>query len=268
MQYIVEVNNKTTDEEIKKELFDLNLMYLKSNEKVAYYYEHILTGTVFSYNPNICFYAASSIKILVSLLVFTNAVKGDLDLESTLTITKDDLKRESRVTDTFVNDIKYTIRELIKRTIVESDNTAYIKLVNYVGKDRLIEFGKSLGATHTLEGVDLFGIVNCSDMKVYWKAINNFIDNESLGKELASYLSEPTVKLVDDDSIGNNKYLRKYGEYGIAYHEAGIVKDEWPFYLFIMTQKSQIEDKNEFVNDTAKRLYRIHNMIVRIKNEQ
>ncbi len=62
MKYDVEINNKTNIDIIKKKLYKLNLSYLKSSDKVAYYYEDIASGVSFSYNKNQTFYAASAIK--------------------------------------------------------------------------------------------------------------------------------------------------------------------------------------------------------------
>ena len=114
-------------EDIKKEFAELNLLYLKQNEKVAYYYK----GTILSYNSDILFYAASSIKILVCVMLLEMAEKGSVDLEEKLLVKMDDLKQDTGVIKFQKEDTYYSIKELIKYTIVESDNTAYIKLVNY-----------------------------------------------------------------------------------------------------------------------------------------
>jgi hypothetical protein len=262
MKHTVEVRNKTNDDEIKKQLFKLNLMYLKSKEKVAYYYENINTGDIFSYNQDICFYAASTIKILVSLYLFKNASIGELDLDNKLLVAMDDLRPGTGIIKNQDKVTEYTIRDLIKFNIEESDNTAYIKLVNFVGKDNLIEFGKSMGARHTLEGKDLFGIVNCSDMVIYLKNVRDFINSsKQLGEEFATYLSNPSFKLIDDKNINNSQFLRKYGAFEIAYHEVGIVNDCNPFYLIILTQKYPVKDKDKFINKTAKKIYKIHQKI-------
>lgn len=255
---------KLSDEKLKylkKKIYKLNLMYLKSNEKVAYYYEDINTHTVINYNPNILFYAASSIKILVSLLLYRMAEKKEVDLEEEILITSEDLKPGTGVIRFQEKDKSYTIRELIKYNIIESDNTAYIKLVNYVGKDKLIEFGKSLGAKHTLEGKDLFGLINCEDMAIYWKEIYKFIDESKYAKEFSEYLKNPSFKIINEKNIGNNEFERKYGGYDIAFHEAGIVRDENPYVLIILTQKFKKKGKYKFINETAKQLYKIHKYI-------
>lgn len=48
-----------------------------------------------------------------------------------------DLKQDTGIIKFQKQDTYYTIKDLIRLTITESDNTAYIKLVNYVGKENL-----------------------------------------------------------------------------------------------------------------------------------
>lgn len=117
------------------------------------------TGDILSYNSDILFYAASSIKILVCVMLLEMAEKGDINIEEQLLVTMDDLKQDTGIIKFRKEDTYYSIKELIRLTIVESDNAAYIKLVNYVGKDNLEKYGRNLGAEHTMEGKDLFGLI-------------------------------------------------------------------------------------------------------------
>lgn len=248
--------------EIRDNFLELNTLYLRQNEKVAYYYEDINTGTILSYNSDILFYAASSIKILVCVMLLEMAQDNKIDLEEKLLVTKDDLKQDTGIIKYQKEDTYYTIRELIKLTIIESDNTAYIKLVNYVGKDNLKEYGNLLGALHTMEGKDLFGLINCDDMAIYWKKVRDFIQNNNeLGKEFHKYLSNPSFEIVNKENIGNNNFVKKYGSWDIAYHECGYVEDTNPYYMVILTQKFKCEDKEKFVNETAKKIHKIHKLI-------
>ncbi len=259
-----QINNDLTNDDITKiktKLYELNSMYLKSDEKVAYYYEDINTNNVLSYNPDILFYAASSIKVLVCTMLLEMAENKKIDLNEKLLITMDDLKQDTGIIKFQKEDTYYTIKELIRLAIVESDNTAYIKLVNYVGKDNLDKYGKELGAKHTMEGKDLFGLINCNDMIIYYKKIKNFIESSKYGLEFQNWLANPSFEIIKKENIGNNIYVKKYGSFDIAYHEAGYVLDKNPFYLIILTQKFKCDDKEEFVNNTAKKIYEIHKII-------
>jgi len=260
---------KNASEELKDKINDLkalftelNLLYLKQNEKVAYCYKDINTGTILSYNSDILFYAASSIKILVCVMLLEMAEKGDINIDEPLLVTMNDLKQDTGIIKFQKVDTYYSIKELIRLTIVESDNTAYIKLVNYIGKDNLEKYGKKLGAGHTMEGKDLFGLINCDDMVYYWERVRKYIvDNNKYSLDFYNWLSNPSFSIVEGSSIDNNNFVKKYGSWDIAYHETGYVEEEDPFYLIILTQKFKCDDKEEFVNETASKICRIHKLI-------
>lgn len=248
-------------ERLKKEFLDLNCLYLKQNEKVAYYYEDLNTSSILSFNSDILFYAASSIKILVCLMLLEKIDNKEINQEDTLLITMDELKQDTGIIKYQKEDTYYSIKELIRLAIVESDNTAYIKLVNYVGKDSLEEYGKKMGALHTMEGKDSFGLINCDDMAIYWKNIRKYILNGKHGIEFHEYLSNPSFHIVEKENIDNDNYVKKYGSWDIAYHETGYVENENPYIMIILTQKFKCDDKESFVNETARRITKIHKLI-------
>lgn len=251
MKYQIELQKKF-QKRIKRLLNRLNIMYVKSNEKVAYYYEDMKTQTIFSFNASTTFYAASAIKILIAVYIYEKKI----DLNQSILITADDIKQGSGILKNENNfPQNYSLQKLLKYTIKYSDNTAYLKLVNWIGKENLIKFGKSLGAKHTLEGKDSFGITTCNDLACYWKAIWP-IQKEH--EELREWLQNPTYQMIQEKNLRNKTFLRKYGLFDIACHEAGIVLDENPYYLFILTQKGQTKSKMKFLNKTAKKISKIH----------
>ena len=265
MKKTVEIRSKIQYRIIQKKLYRLNKMFLKSQDKVAYYYEDMNNDVVFSFNENICFYSASSIKILVCLYLYELAASKEIDLNEKLSIEKEDIKQGSGVLKDKTCGQFYSLEELVYYTLKESDNTAYIKLVNYVTKEKLIEFGKRLGAKHTLEGKDLFGITNCFDMRVYWKELYRFTKEEELGKKLKSHLENPSYKIID---IFSENYYRKYGSFDIAYHECGVVEEKNPFFIFIMTQKKKKKNRDRFIRTTARKIYEIHKLLQKYKEKE
>lgn len=235
----------------KRVIDRLNIFYVKSNEKVAYYYEDLTHGHVVSFNADVTFYAASVIKIIVVLYLY----KNNIDLEQKIEIHEEDVKQGTGVLKKETLPKRYTLFSLMKYTIKESDNTAYLKLVDWIGKEKIISFGKSLGAQHIFEGKDNFGIVNCNDLKIYWKELNVILDNHP---EIEDWFIHPGYEIITSKSIRNKKYLKKYGSFGIAYHETGIVKDKNPYLLIILTQKGENKKAKRFINKTAKRIATIH----------
>ena len=71
----------------------------------------------------------------------------------------------------------------------------------------------------------------------------------------------PTYKIVSDKNIDNKIFARKYGSFGIAFHEVGIVYAENPYILVILTQKNELSNKTKYVNKVAKKINKIHKLI-------
>lgn len=253
---------------------ELSYMYLDETfkgNKVAFYYKDINNNYSISYNDAVCFYSASTIKILACLMILEMALNNKLDLNKKILITAKDLKQDTGIIKYQKEDTYYSLEDLVKLTIVESDNTAYLKLVEILGKENIKKYGNSLGAEYTMVGkeTDSFGIINTNDMLIYWEAVKKFIDdNNKYSKIFKEWLSTPTVKFINDDSIDNLNFVRKYGSWDIAYHEAGYIEDKNPYYLIVLTQLNKFDYKEKFINDTAEKIMKIHRKIYKIKNEE
>ncbi|MBR4830456.1 MAG: serine hydrolase [Bacilli bacterium] len=271
MDYNINININGLSKEIINELLpdlkELSYMYLDESfkgNKVAFCYKDINNNYMISYNYSICFYAASTIKILACLMVLEKALNKELDLDEKILITSKDLKQDTGIIKYQKEDTYYTLEDLVRLSIVESDNTAYLKLVEILGKDKIKEYGNSLGAEYTMIGreTDSFGIVNSKDMLIYFEAVKKFIAEDNIySKRFKEWLSNPTVKFINDDSIDNLNYVRKYGSWDIAYHEAGYVEDKDPYYLIVLTQLNKFDYKEEFINETAKKINMLHKKI-------
>jgi len=252
------------DKYIKNKLYNLNKYLLKQEEKVAYAYKNLKTEDMFSFNLDTCFYSASTIKFLVCLYLYQEAEKNPSILNKKLKLKNEDFKQGTGVLKNNKNKKEYNIKDLIYYTLKESDNTAYSKLVNFVTVEKLKQYGANLGAKHTLEGKDLFGITNCYDMIIYLTELYNYLNkNTYLGKELKKIMANPSYQIIKIKNINKNLFIRKYGSFGVAFHEVGIVYDKKPYILVILTQKNNLKLKINYVNKVAKKINQINNLIVK-----
>lgn len=254
-------------EEIRVPIYHLNNMFLKSKEKVSYYYENLVDGTVIAFNPNMTFYAASTTKLLVCMYLYEQSLKDNTILEKELLYTEDYKKDESNIMMTFDLNTKHNIRDLIKYAIIESDNSAYKMLMEEVTVPVIKEYGNQMGATTTMVGKDHYGIVSPYDYSLYLKKLLELVKTNSIFQVLLDYMIASSVKIVEQKNVGKNKIANKYGDWDIAYHDALIVYDEEPFILCIFTQKGKTRDKKSFINKTAQKIYAIHQQCKRFKQK-
>ena len=257
---IDKINNIKAKEKINQ-IINLYLKETEKGRKVAFYYENINNKDIISFNKDLLFYAASSIKILICVMILEQNM---LNIEEKILVTMNDLKRGTGVIKNQNKDTYYTIKKLIELTITESDNTAYLKLVNIIGKEKLKEYGLSLGAKHTMEGkeTDSFGAINCEDMIIYWKKVYDYIEsNRKYSQELKKYLQNTTTKLINPKSIDNKSFMRKYGSFDVFYNEAGYIEDgDNSYFIIILTRLNQYKYKEKFINKSAKLINSINKL--------
>lgn len=234
--------------------------YLKENYDVSVIYEDLNIGFTYSYNSDVVYYGASLIKALDGLYIYTKASEGEINLDDTMVYSSKYKWSSSREMSKYKYGDEVTIRDLVKYAITVSDNTAHQMLISYIGRSNLKEFGNSLGAKNTLSGTsDNFGNITAIDALIYVKAINKFInENEELGNELKSYFVAADQNGLDFPEQGIQA-AHKYGEYKYYYHDIGIVYDNKPYAVTIMT----LEGNRDFVDkvrDINNHIYELHNL--------
>lgn len=252
-----ELNEKDTSEEIQSYITELN-DYLKKNYKLSVQYEDLTFGYKYEYNKQTVYYAASTVKLLDALYIYTKASEGELNLDTTLKYTAKYRRGASKEMAKYKYGSKVSLKNLVKYAVTVSDNTAHYMLYDYIGRTKLKEFGKQLGATKTLVG-DMFGSINTNDGIAYLKALNDFINNnEELGLELKQYFLDAEQNALKIDEY-NILAAHKYGEYSSYYHDIGIVYDEHPYAIAILTLEGK-KNYEKKISDVNKRIYELHNM--------
>ena len=233
--------------------------YLKNTYNVSIYYENINKGYNYSYKENQVYYAASLIKIVDALYIYNNALDNNINLESTIEYTKGygTLNKEGKEKYKY-NDF-ISLKNLVKYAITTSDNTAHLMLLDYIGFNNLKSYGKSLGATYTLVGEDKYGSINVSDASIYLKELYKFIvDNNDYSEELKNYFLNSSSNYIDLSDIGVSA-LTKYGYYSNYFHNIGIMLDDEPYILVILSNGKN-SNHEKMMKDISLRIYELHSL--------
>lgn len=228
--------------------------YISKNYKASIYYENLDSGFSYSHNPEAVYYAASTIKALDALYVYTKVANNELDLEEKIEYTSKFKYKSSKGMESYKFGEKVSIRNLVKYAVVYSDNSAHQMLIDYIGKSTLKEFANGLGAKKTLLEVDDFGNIDVYDAIVYMKEINKFINtNKEYGEELKSLFleAEQNDLAIPDLEV---EAAHKYGSYGAYYHDIGIVYADSPYVVAILTTEGK-GDYEAKVKDINRHLY-------------
>ena len=152
---------------------------------------------------------------------------------------------------------KIKLRDLVKYSITLSDNTAHKMIVNYIGVQNIRNYGLEMGATLSHTDYDLFGYINVSDAKIYLDKLYYLINNTGdYGVELEEYFFVADQNLLNLDEY-NISAIHKYGEYSKNFHEIGIIYDEHPYSVVILTNEGK-EDYVSIIKDVNNRIYQLH----------
>lgn len=232
--------------------------FIKSkNYQVSIYYEDILTGFTYTYNPKTIYYGCSLIKLVDALYLINKAIVGEIDLDKeTITYTanykaSDSIKMAKRKIGE-----KVSLRDLIDYAISVSDNTAHFMLIDYIGINNLKAYGKSLGAKVILTGGDSFGNQTAEDTNIYLKEAYKIInENSEYGPFLKKIMDNNERNAFNKENI---KIYHKYGSYGPNYHDIGLSLENYPYTISILTLH---ENKNyiEVVQNIHEKIIRLHN---------
>ena len=240
--------------------------YFSKKYRVSVKYEDLISGFTYSYNEENKYYAASTIKALVALYVYTKAESGEIDLDDTITYSSKYKYGSSKGMAKHRFGDKVTLRELVYHSVSVSDNSAHQMLMDYIGFNKLKSFGKSLGATNTLVGGDNFGSISANDGVIYMKSLYDFLESSTLGSELKSYFvtaEQNGLSIVDENILA----AHKYGEYDMDYHDIGIVYDEVPYAVAILTKEGYKSNFVGIVQDVNKKVYGLHRLYNDAKKE-
>lgn len=200
--------------------------------------------------------AASTAKLPLILLIYKKVEKGYINLDDILTYTKEDYSEGTGVIRYVDFGKRYTVRELAKLSIEESDNVATNMLKRLIGGEKVYrEFMKQSGGIV----VDYDRNISCpKDMSLYLKMVYDFYkENEELGGELMEYLQNTAFtdrlnKLLPP----NVKVAHKVGTQVRAVHDVGIIYAEKPYVLSVMSKDVDEAEAPDVIANISEKIYK------------
>lgn len=235
--------------EIEKYILDYNFEF-------GIYYEDINTKSSFGINESKEFLAASTTKLPLNYMLYKYAEEGKIDLEDKAKYLSEDYEAGAGVIQNSNVGSVYTLRELAKHSIRESDNIAKNMLFRVLGGTAFCRnyFNSIGGKVNTPER----NITCAKDMGLYLKLAHEFsISNPDLGSEIITNLqntiyNDRLPKLLSKEI----KIAHKIGNYEGNIHDVGIVYTKNPFIICVLTNNSDNEEEaTNFISDISKMVY-------------
>jgi hypothetical protein len=233
------IANKNSEEFLSDSFYELEdelneLLEEYNNSSVIY--QEINSNYIYEYDEDKIYYGASTIKAPFALTIYKKAEETPSILDKVL-----HYKTENYIAGTGIiryqidEKTDYTVRELVKYMIEDSDNIGYYMLLDEFDKYESKEEWNELGTTTTFTGGDKFSVMNATDANIYMNEIYKYLTTDTtLSKELATVFKNASKNSIIKKNLPYDVYF-KYGWYSVNYHEMVVVLESNPYTLIIMT---------------------------------
>lgn len=221
---------------LRLKLEELVEKWAKQGIVVAIQMEYLNTGSYLSINQNYRMLPASLTKVPVSMMVLRRIEQGTLNFDQILEIKEED--RDSKWGEMYKLPVgtKLSLREVVEKSLIESDNTAHKMLYRLVGVEEAQDMSQELN----LE--DLFDKEGKISAREYAKLLRSLYTSSYLTPEHSQLLldlmtRDQVVKFLIRGLGSEVKYAHKFGESSAIYSylDAGIVYvPNRPYVLVVM----------------------------------
>lgn len=227
---------------------------LANGKNVSVYFEFLNTGANIRINDT-PFFPGSLMKIPIAMAVMKKVEAGNWSMSDRLVLT--DADKNSAYGDLYElpSGTTFTIEDLLKELLVQSDDTARSIFVRNLGEQSIEDVLAYLG---------LDDVVN-SDMKVtaqrysnFWRALYtaSYLSPESSQVLLAIMDLPHDQKLLRDGIPEPTGFSHKIGVYGDIYSDSGIVyPSRRPYILTVMVESADTNEVHEIMKDVSRDVY-------------
>ncbi|MBI5221899.1 MAG: serine hydrolase [Candidatus Magasanikbacteria bacterium] len=230
---------------------------LEKNKNVSVYFEALNTGANISVNKDEEFFPASLIKVPLVMAVVKKIERGEWRWDTKIKLTEADRNKDFGALWQQPVGTLFTIEELVKQVLVNSDNTAYFILLNNLDPNELLSVQNHLGLYDFISndlGISakkyapilrsLFSAtylsVEDSEKILNWMSESNFNDYLAGGMP-------PATKFSHKIGVEDGKKI---------YLDAGIVYlPNRPYILIVMVKNYDANQADAIMHDVSQRVY-------------
>lgn len=200
-------------------------------ENVAIYYFNLVTNDTYTLNEDEEFVAASTTKVATAMAIADQVQSGVFSMDTLVDYTEEDYEEGSGVLYLQDEIEALPISRIIELSITESDNIAK-NMLRRISKIKTDDYIEKITGEKVTPG-------NIATAEQEFKILHRLYTNPD-GNEYYDDIIEYMKNTIYDDRIA--KYVpyenvaHKIGEYYRYYHDIGIVYDENPYILVVMTK--------------------------------
>ena len=233
---------------------------------VSFYFRDLNNGPWFSYNAPYRFEGASLNKVPIMITFFKVAEENPEFLQEKILYENDIEGVYEGFDESLIKGDIYTIEELIRTMIIESDNTSYSLLADFAEKNKLTP-----SISDTFEYLGLDKDENFVTVTQYASMLRTLYNAEYLNMEMSSKALEIMTQAKFENGI--SKYLpdeiKIAHKYGVRWfddseekqiHDCGIIyKADRPYILCVMTRGDSIPRQEKIISNISKMVFELLN---------
>ena len=216
----------------KEQIKELNALIKGCGPGVSVSYKDLDSGYTYLYNEEQKYFIASLIKAPYCMYIYDLASQDKCDLNKVYTYA---VRHKAGGTGNIQNmpvGTRFTLEELIGYAIKYSDNVAMNILKENFPVEDYKAYAKGLGLKYPEDiknGTN--GTITAIDAGIYIEAIHTFINHNTYGSRLKSYMLATRNPMI----VASNPVIRKYGWANASFHDMAIIEAPYPYLLSICT---------------------------------
>jgi len=230
---------------------------LEKNPDVSVYFEALNTGANISINKDAEFFPASLLKTPLILAVAKKIERGEWKWNTEIKLTEADKNQDFGPLWTRPSGTLFTIEELAKQMLINSDNTAYFVLLNNLDPNELVKVQNYLG---------LYDFVS-DDLRISAKKYAPILRSLFSATYLSVENSEKILNWMSESNFNDylagglppaTKFSHKIGveDEKRSYLDAGIVYlPNRPYILIAMVKNYDANQADAIMRDVSQRVY-------------
>lgn len=142
----------------------------------SFYFEDLNCGYVYAHNENVKMNSAGCIKLPIAIALLKEIENNKFSLEDKIKITGKDMVQGNGIIHEF-GEREYRLSDLMIAMLIQGDNTAFSKIIDMVGTDRISCLIEDMGLKNTsvnkrsMESKEIDSISSSSDLSKCWQIL-------------------------------------------------------------------------------------------------
>lgn len=211
--------------------------------------------------------AASIIKLPILACALETVAAGELSLDEQITVTQQDIVGGSGNIQARGAGVSYSVDELLRAMIAQSDNVAANLIIDRLGMDAVNEICVELGLTQTVlarlmmdtdaqaQGRENYTSAHDAATILQRLAAGTIATSELCERARGYLLAQEDARGIVEGVPGDVSVAHKTGSLANAQHDAAIVYAERPYVLTVLTQDLEREQALALERDISSAIY-------------